>query len=297
MTMSTSLESILKEMISIEGISALHYLPSLISIILGLVLLWLGKIVFDLLSSYSVEYQLVKADNKAITVCFVGYLAGVAIILEGVLEGEFTTILAEIISVAVWGLIGIVLLNIAGKVNDKFILRQFKNAHELMEKENVSAGVVMACGYVASAVIIRGIIVGESVSLAYDIGLTIVYFIIAQVLFILYSLLYQIITKYDFHQEIEKNNAAAGIAFGANLVAIGILLAIPLRSTFSIIVLLAWFVIGSAVIAFFRFVMDRIIIPMEKLDEEIHKDQNWGIAFLEGCFSIAAVITIQSIFM
>lgn len=60
--------------------------------------------------------------------------------------------------------------------------------------------------------------------------------------------------------------------------------------------LVAWFIIGSAVIAFFRFVMDRVIIPMEKLDEEIHTDQNWGIALLEGCFSIAAVITIQSIF-
>jgi len=48
--------------------------------------------------------------------------------------------------------------------------------------------------------------------------------------------------------------------------------------------------------AFFRFVVDRIIIPLEKLDEEIHKDQNWGVAFLEGCFAIAAVVVLQTIF-
>jgi len=39
-----------------------------------------------------------------------------------------------------------------------------------------------------------------------------------------------------------------------------------------------------------------MIIPLEKLDEEIHQDKNWGIACLEGCFSIVAVITLQGIF-
>ncbi len=46
-------------------------------------------------------------------------------------------------------------------------------------------------------------------------------------------------------------------------------MSIPLRESYSLVFFAAWFVLGSAVMAFFRFVMDRIIIPQEKLDEEI----------------------------
>ena len=37
------------------------------------------------------------------------------------------------------------------------------------------------------------------------------------------------------------------------------------------------------------------VMNLLKLDEEIHVDQNWGIALLEGCFAITAVIILQSI--
>jgi len=295
--MTTDIQSILSELISLDGISTFSHFPNLILVIITLLLMWIGKKVFNLFVSYSLEHQLVKEDNKAIAICFFGYLAGVAIILEGVLEGGSTSLVQEIIEISVWGIVGIILLNLAGKLNDQLILRRFQNKIELLEKRNVAVGVVMAGSYLASAMIIRSIILGESVGWLIDIIIIILYFLLAQIAFFIYSVVYQIVTKYNYHQEIEDGNVAAGIALGFNLLAVGILLAIPLRTSFSIVLFLAWFVIGSAVMAFFRFVMDRVIIPLEKLDEEIHQDRNWGVAFLEGCFSIAAIIILQSIFI
>lgn len=294
---SMSSEFNLSELISLEGIGTLNHFPNLILIVLVLFLMWIGKKVFDLLTSYSIEHQLVKEDNKAITVSFVGYLGGVALILEGVLETGSDSLLVELMNITIWGIIGILLLNLAGKVNDRIILHRFNNVDELLNQQNVSVGVAMAGGYLGSAVIIRSIIIGESLGWAYDIGLTLFYFVLAQLAFYLSAFLHQLVTRYDFHQEIHNKNVAAGISFGSSLVAVGILLSIPLRESYSLVFFAAWFVLGSAVMAFFRFVMDRIIIPQEKLDEEIHKDQNWGIALLEGCFAIAAVMTLQSVFI
>ena len=294
--MTPDIQEITAEFISFDGISTFSHFPNLILVIITLVLMWIGKKVFNLFVSYSLEHQLVKEDNKAIAISFFGYLTGIAIILEGVLEGGSTSLIQEIIEVCAWGIIGIFLLNLAGKLNDRLILRRFQNKSELLDKRNVAVGVVVAGSYIGSAMIVRSIILGKSVGWKYDIILIILYFLLAQFAFFLYSVIYQIVTKYDYHQEIQDGNVAAGIALSFNLIAIGILLAIPLRTSFSIVYFIAWFVIGSAVMAFFRFILDRTIIPLEKLDEEIHQDQNWGVAFLEGCFSISAIIILQSIF-
>lgn len=285
------------EFIGLDGIGALNHFPNLLLIALVLGLLWIGKLTFGFFASYDIEQQLVKEDNKAITVSFVGYLSGVALILEGVLETGSDSLLMDLLNIVIWGIIGILLLNLAGKVNDRIILHRFNNADALLNQQNIAVGVAMAGGYLGSATIIRSIIIGESLGWAYDIGLTVFYFVLGQLAFYLSAFLHQIVTRYDFHQEIQNKNVAAGISFGSSLAAVGILLSIPLQSSYSLIVFAAWFVMGSAVMAFFRFVMDRIIIPLEKLDEEIHQDQNWGIALLEGCFALAAVITLQSVFV
>lgn len=285
------------DFIGLEGIWTFSYLPNLLLIGLVLVLIWIGKLAFHLFSPFNLEHQLVKADNKAITISFVGYIGGVALILEGFLETSARSLLTDLLSISIWGLVGILLLAAAGKVNNRFLLRRFNNMEELLDRQNIAVGVVMAGGYLGSAAIIRSIIIGESLGWLLDIGLTVFYFVLAQIAFYLTALLHQIVTRYDFHDEIHNGNVAAGISFGALLVAVGILLSIPLRNSYSLIVFAVWFIMGSAMMAFFRFVMDRIIIPQEKLDEEIHKDQNWGIALLEGCFTLTAIFALQSIFV
>ncbi len=296
--MTEEYTELLQEMtsIQIEGIDSFIQFPNLAHVLVTLGLLWISKKVFDLFLPYSLEHQLVKEDNKAITIAFVGYLGGVVTILEGVLEGGSASLGQDLLDVIIWGLIGIVLLNLASKINDVLILKQFDNRRELLEHKNVAVGVVVASSYMASAFIIRSVIIGESLGWLMDGTLTCLYFIVAQLTFYLYGILYQTITKYDFHQEIKQGNAAAGISLGSNFVAMGILLAIPLSASYSFLLYLIWFVVGSSVMVFFRFVMDHAIIPSEKLDEEIHKDFNWGVAFMEGCFSISAVLVLQSIF-
>lgn len=295
--MEQTIQALFKSLFNLSDLQVISYLPNLISIFLVLFLIWISKKLFDLFTGYSLDYQLVKEDNKAITTAFVGYLAGVALILEGVLSGESTELMQGSIDILFWGITGIILLNIAGKLNSKLILKQLNSTEELLKKQNLGIAVVFLGSYIGSAFIIRSIILGESLGWILDISLTLFFFLLAQVIFFIYSILYQKVIQYDLKQELKEGKVAAGISFGLNLTAIGILLSVPLQSSFSIILFLIWFFCGTATLAFFRFLMDKVLIPMEKLDEEIHIDNNWGIALLEGCFIIGAVICLRAIFL
>jgi len=135
---------LISEFIQLDGIETLSHFPNFILVILSLVLIWISKKLFDLFTSYSLEYQLVKADNKAVSIVFVGYLGGVVIVLEGALEGVYASIWIELLEISIWGLVGILLLNLAGKMNDRLILRYFNNKIALLEERNVSVGVAVA---------------------------------------------------------------------------------------------------------------------------------------------------------
>lgn len=250
--MENTLNEIISELASGYDLSLNTFssLPNLVLICVILSLLWVSKKVYDFFLPYNLEQQLVKADNKAVTITFVGYLSGVVAILEGVIHGDSISLVTDTISVVIWGLIGILLLNLAGKINDKFILYRFDNKLELVDNHNIAVAVVMAGTYLGSGIIIRSIIIGESIGWLLDIALTLLFFTLAQFTFYLYSLLYQLVTKYDFHSEIKENNAAAGIALGCNFVAIGILLSVPLQASYSLLYYFVWFVVGSCMLVF-----------------------------------------------
>ena len=295
--------SIYAEVISWEGAYTFVSLPNLILIGVVLCLIWIGKLVFDLMTPYQLENELVKRDNKAISIAFSGYIGGLAIILFAVLKDDsqneltnYYDLLIEIRDICAWGIIGILLLNFSGWFNDKIILRYFNNHKELITKRNRGTGAVVAGSYLGSAIFIRSIVLGDNSEWIFDLTITIAYFLLAQLAFFLFSVLYQKLTIYDLHSEIKNGNAAAGISFGFNLVAMGILLAEPLEQSYSIFLFLAWFFVGSSMLILMRFILNCIIIPSESLDREIHLDKNWGVALLEGCFSLVGVFLLTSIF-
>jgi len=284
------------EMLDFPGMGSLSHFPNLLYLVEVLALLILSKYLFGAVHRFSLEDQLVKEDNKAVTIYFTAFVGSVALILEGVLEGPSAGLLIGMLDLALWAFIGIALLLVAGWLNDRFILRGIDAKVEMLGKGNLAVTMVGAGSLVGSAAMIRAIVTGESLGWGLDIGLTLFYFVLGQLSFWVYALIYQKITAYDDLAEIQSGNVAAGITLGMNLGAMGFLMSVPLSQSYSLLWYLAWFVVGNATLLGFRFVMDVGLIPTQKLDQEIHQDQNWGIAFLEGGFSVVAVLILQNIF-
>ncbi len=278
-------------------------------VVLSVVLLVIAKAVKDLVTPYKLDDQLTDKDNSALALSVTGYYVGVIIIFLGaamggavvqLTAGQFVT---EMLIDVGYALGGIVLLNIGRKILDKVVLRQFSTTKEIVEDRNVGMGAVEFGSYIATALIVAGATFGEiAPEAAFAGALTgpitmLAFFAIGQVTLILFSLFYQLITKYDIYDEIERDNVAAGVAFGANMIAIGIIVLKAATIQFSsFAVSLKEFALIAAVgfVALFliRKVVDHVLLPQTTLAEEIARDRNVGAAWIEGAVAIGMASVI-----
>ena len=288
----------ISEYVSIaDALSCIHF-EGLAYLLVVFILLWFGKLINDLFTSYSIDNELTNKDNKALAVSYVGYLMAQGIIVLGVLRGpDVSSLLVDLGLIVLWSLIGIILLNLSRLVNDKLIFSKFNNKKEIIDDRNIGTGAVQFGSYIGTAFILQAIISGESEGILPDLFGTVIFFIVGQLGFIIFSIIYQKSTRYDLHGEIEKDNAAAGVSFGATLVAIGILMSHSIMITNSIPAFFVWFINGMVLIIISRFVVDKIILPRHKLDDEIRRDKNWGVALIEGGAAIIVALLINASFI
>ncbi len=262
----------------------------------ALVLLWIGKKINDLTTRYSVDHELTKADNKALAISYTGYLVAQAIIVYGVMLGPSADLVTDLIGVGVWSLVGIILLNLSRVINDKLILRKFSNQKEIIEDRNAGVGAVQAGGYIGTAMLVQAIVSGDQPDWVASVTGVVVFFIIGQISFILFSLIYAKVMRYDLHDEMERDNVAAGISFGLTLVAVGVILSNSVSRSMSIPAFFAWFLNGMVLILLTRLLIDKLILPGHKLDDEIVKDRNWGVALVEGGSAVMVAYLLNASF-
>ena len=105
-----------------------------------------------MMTVYSLKDELTHRDNLAIALSSVGYLSGIAIICLSAAAGESKNYITGVIDIAVFSLLGMILLLISKLINDKFILSKFSIRKELVNDKNAGTGAVMLGSYLASAV-------------------------------------------------------------------------------------------------------------------------------------------------
>lgn len=90
----------------------------------------------------------------------------------------------------------------------------------------------------------------------------------------------------------------AGLDWGLNLVAFGLLIAQAIARSNSLYVFLLWWLLGSACVLVYRKLIDVVLLPEINLDDELELDAveaaagvvpNWGAALLVGAMTISLV--------
>ncbi len=271
-------------------------------LVIVLVALWIGKLINDLLTRYKIDEELTGKNNAAVGVTLTGYYVGLAIAIAGVLVGPGSDSLGiDLLSVAVYSVIAIVLLNISAFVNDKLILYKFDNQKELVDDRNAGTGAVMAGSYLATGLIVNAAVSGE-VTGAWWKGILacLVFFALGQLVLVLSGLWYQLITKYDIHKVIgEDNNVAAGIGFGGFLFAMGyVLRAAMLGESASWAVDLVSFalyvVVALILLTIGTLITDKVFLPKAKISDEIGNQGNIAAACIAAAIYIAMTVLIVS---
>ena len=264
-----------------------NLLVSILYLVLGFTLFYVGKLVFQLVNKgINVNHELVEKDNLAFALTNVGYYIGLLLAIGAAMSNEHfgTHIWRNLLDVSIMGGLAIILLNISAIINDKFILRKFSTRKEIIEDQNAGTGIIEAANYIATGLILNGVLRDNSEAY-YEV---VILFVIAQIAMVLVSLLYNAITPYDVHEHIEKDNVAVGVGFAGAMIAIANLIAygVSLESNTWIEVgeiLILETGVGLLILPLVRFVTDKILLPGQNLTDEIINQEhpNIGAAIIE----------------
>lgn len=277
-------------------------LTTLLYLAATFLLFFIGKIAYQLFHpKIKVSDELVEKDNFAFSVAYVGYFIGLLLAIGAAVMGESYGLWIDLMDIGVYGLLTILLLNISIIINDKLILNKFSVKKEIIEDRNVGTGVVEGANAVATGLIVMGAVHGEGYdySVGGPIATAIIYWLIGQVLMYVTSLVYNAILPYNVHDEIEKDNVAAGIGMAGAMIAIANLIRYALMHDFD-----SWIVtledvgldvgIGLLFLPLARFLTDRILLPGQKLTDEIINQEhpNKGAALVEAFAYIGGSVLI-----
>ncbi|MCP4657858.1 MAG: DUF350 domain-containing protein, partial [bacterium] len=196
---------------------------------------------------------------------------------------------------AVYGLLAIVLLNVSAWINDKVILSKFDNRKEIIDDRNAGTGAIEAGNHIANGLIIAGAISGEGGGVVTALA----FWALGQVVLILAGLVYNLITSFDLHAEVERDNVAVGVAFTGALIAIGNVVRIGVGGDF-----LGWrenltqfgfyVLAGLVLLPVIRWVADKLLVPGVKLNDELVAQEvpNVGAGAIEAFAYIAGSMLI-----
>ena len=273
-----------------------NILSTLVYLLLAFALMFIGKFVYQIFNpNIKVKDELVFKDNLAFAVAHTGYFVGLVLSLGGALIGESEGFLMDVFYIFVYGVTGILLLNLSVIVNSQFILHKFSVQKEIIQDQNVGTGVVEAALAISTGLIIMASLTTEGGSIFTALS----YWIIGIVLLILAAFIYSWIIPYNLQEHIERDNVAVGIGFAGALIAIANLIRFALSNDF-----VSWAItfknigidvgIGFLFLPLARWLADKILLPGQNLTDELINQEkpNVGAGIIEAFAYIAGSIII-----
>ncbi len=276
-------------------------ISSLVYVLVSCLMLFLSKLLFDKVSGYKPEEQ-IKEKNHTPIIAFGGYLVGITFVLVGAFAGPAAeTFGADLLMYIAYALLGIVLMITSGVVTDKILLNKFNNIKEITQDRNIGTAAVHFGIYIATGLIIAACVNGEFGGIVSSI----VYYVMGMIFLFIFLKIYDIVTPYPIHDELEKDNYAVGIALAGNIIAIGIILT---KATLGDIDdpkagLILYFTDLAAILLLLpsvRYILGNIIVKSVNLNTEI-KNNNTAAALIEFfsiiCFALIVFFTVDFTFV
>ena len=184
-------------------------------------------------------------------------------------------------------------------INDKLILSKFDLTKEILEEKNIGSGIVEGANAIATGLIVLGAIHGEGFGAGGPIITAILYWGLGQVILFITTLVYNLITPYDIHENIEKGNTAVAVGYAGAIIAIANLIRFALMHDFQ-----SWIItledvaldvaIGLVFLPIARLLTDKILLPGMKLTDEIISQEkpNVGAALVEAFAYVGGSVLI-----
>lgn len=264
-----------------------------------------------LLFGVDTKDELAEKDNFAFGITLAGGVAAVALILAGAGSGEASIgWVDELRTVAIYALVGLVLLKLGILINDAIIFHRFSIRQALGDK-NIAAGTVQAANLLALGVLINGAIGwAEGVGWQALLSVAIVFFL-SQIVLLgvtrLRSAIYA--RRHDgarLQLAIEGGNAALAVRYSGHLLgtalaassASGMVSYLPGNAMeFGILygTWLAWAIVLAVALSVLSIIAQRVVLLGIDMVDEVDKQQNIGVAAIEAAIFIGFGLVITGV--
>ena len=118
---------------------------SFVYLLEGFLLLVIAKSLYlKLYRKVDLNAELFGNNNLALAVSLCGYLLAICMALGGAISGPESGILSDLVQIAVYGVITIIVMLVAGYVCEKILLPGFDNTKEIVEDKNLGTAAYAA---------------------------------------------------------------------------------------------------------------------------------------------------------
>jgi len=264
--------------------------------LLAFALCWGGKLAYSLFHRrIRVDLEMTAKDNLAFAVPLGAYYLGILIVMGAPLSGQYRGSMArDALSVVLWGLLAVVLLNLASVAKRRILFHGVDLMAEILERQNVAAGIVMAGLHLASALLVLGALGDEGGLLP-----AAVFWLYAQLLLTLAAAVFLRVVHEDLTPEIRRGNCAVALSLAGVLVAMGNVLRLAISGPFEgwgrgFTAATSYAVAGPALLFAARYLTGWLLLPGVTIRQEVVGQEvpNVGVGYLEAAFYLGTSFLI-----
>ncbi|WP_434379591.1 DUF350 domain-containing protein [Melittangium boletus] len=159
----------------------------------------------------------------------IGQVLGLFLISGAVVAGsaQGESLAWDALWIAAHGLLAMVLLEVFGNLGVRVLLRS--RLHAEVERENVAAGLAAGAHYLATGILLSKSVSGSDLG---SLGVSLVFFVLAQLTLHVFVLLFRTLTVYDDAEEILGENLAAAFGYAGVTVALSVIIGHAVEGTF-----------------------------------------------------------------
>lgn len=279
-----------------------------IDISIAILLLGAMKFISGLSAQVNATDELSKEDNFAFGISVAGSVAALGIVLTGAISGENAeSYQMEAIGMLSYGLLGLILIKVGRIVHDKLALNQINKTEQIIAR-NVTVGLVDAAGAIATAIVIRAVLLwAHGIELNTFIAI-IAGFVVSQAMLVLVTRIkekqYASNNQDDCLQEAFANGQVAlAIRYAGQVISTA--LAVTAASYFltydtdtlwySIAGWLVFSIVMTVLVALLTAIAKRLILWGINLVEEVDQQHNIGVASVEMAISISIALILTGL--
>lgn len=279
-----------------------------IDVAIAIVLLGTMRIISGVTAKVNSKDELAKEDNFAFGISVAGSVAALGIVLTGAITGENAeSYLMEAVGMLSYGLLGLILIKIGRVIHDRVALNQLDKVAQIKAK-NVAIGLVDAASTIATAIIIKAVLLWVH---GIDINTFIAIisgFLVSQLMLVLVTRMkeaqYAKNNQNDSLQEaLENGQLALAIRYSGQVISTA--LAVTAASYFFTYSpetlwtnILAWFgfsIVMTVLVSLLTTIAKKLILWGINLVEEVDHQSNIGVASVEMAVSISIALILTGL--